>query len=112
MNLNPYRELGLDDSAGWEEFLSRHEVAHQTIAAALQRRGKSVNRVPMDSDPRDNPDWMTDHAAIHTSINRQLGLLDTDIVSADLSDEAEYLDWMRTHCAMHEAENKALGITV
>ena len=111
MNLSPYADLPFDDAQGWKEFLARHELAHQTIAAALQRAGKVANRVPLVGDPRDNPDWLLDHSSMHTSINRQIGLIDVDLLSANLSDETDYLDWMRSHCNVHAAENAALSIT-
>ena len=110
MNLSPYSDLPFGDTLGWQEFIARHEIAHQTIAAALQRTGKVANRVPLIGDPRDNEQWMVDHAAMHTAINRQIGLIDVDLLSADLNDEQEYLDWMRLHAAVHKSENSLLNL--
>jgi hypothetical protein len=110
VNLSPYRELAFDDQDGWQEFLARHEIAHQTIAQALQRAGKSAQRIPLTDDPRRNENWLNDHAAMHSAINKQLGLNNSDIGSQDLKIEEDFVEWMLVHCAMHESENKVLLI--
>ena len=110
MNLRQYVLMPPDDEIAWMEFLSANEQSHQTIAAGIERTGKTANRMTMTGDPRNDLNWMSDHNQMHQSEGQALGLTLPDLSDYNLKDHTQLAEWMYLHAAVHAAENDVLGI--
>ena len=110
MNLTPAADAPFGDEDAFNDFLGQHEVAHNTIAAYLIRKGKVMGMYPLAQSPIGNTDWLLDHNQMHQQIAQMTGLIVPDLSEVDFQNEQEYSDWMLDHAQIHEQINQTLGI--
>ena len=111
MNIGPAADTPFGDDTGFLDFLGLNELAHQSFADALARRGRPVAPPPPSGHPLETPDWLNDHWQRHRDECSSLGIPVPDLASVDLRDEAQYRDWMNLHGDLHAQQNESLGIT-
>lgn len=110
MNLHQFTLMDQGDEIAWLEFLSANEQSHQTIAVGIEGKGKSSIRLPMTGDPKNDPNWLSDHNRMHESECIALGFPAVNLSDYDLKDAAQFAEWMYIHAALHAAENSILGV--
>ena len=110
MNIAISADTPFGNSEAFLDFLGQNELAHQSIGAALARRGYLVSSPPPIGNPLETTDWLADHWQRHRDECAPLGIGVPDLSVVDLRQEDQYKDWMLLHGQLHTQQNSVLGI--
>jgi len=107
-------DTAFGDDAGFEDFLSVNELAHNNISYLLIGKGFSVQNLPLVENPKKNQNWLQDHYMMHQQEFALLGLNVQnlpDLSVVDFNNQEQYSQWMQDHAAVHDYINQVLGLT-
>lgn len=94
----------------WAFWAWHHRDSHNRIRAAIHRKyGVTLTDYQVEPiNPNRMTDFLQNNSSLHDDMNSALGLLNSDLQDADLTNPRELESWIRLHWQEHnDAEIKA-----